>query len=491
MLLPNSSVSRADGKNRARQPGTRAQFGKSPGPFAAPGRATQVAAANREPIVQYEGPIVSLGAFALFALLFLSFGRLTDFFLDYLHLPFVISVVCVITAIMNRNLLVAFKSPVGIALTLFSLWLVVDIPFSFWRSNSLELVSDDWAKSFGLFVVTAALLPSLRQCTRAVKVLAFAFLTTSLLGLVYGTLAQGRFALTQGLYMGSNELATAMAQGCVFWLFMMRNPAHSFPKRILSAIPLIPLLIILTDTASRAGLVVIGVVAVMTFFHSSAGGKAAIAAALVLSVAAGLIFMPATSRQRFATIFGGDPAQVEDDAEASGISASAVASATQRAFLLKRSITLTFEHPLFGVGPGQFPVAEAGLSQDEGKPGLWLGTHNTYTQISSEGGIPALLLFVASLYFCWRELSAAEKIHRNNPHPNSAGYLAVAYTLRLALISYVVFFCFEHIGYGPFYPAVAGLIVAFSRASRAMASEQPIRLAPAAAVMRPPVRAVR
>jgi O-antigen ligase len=292
--------------------------------------------------------------------------------------------------------------------------------------------------------------------------------------------------------MGSNELATAMAQGCVFWLFMMRNPSYSFPKRMLSAIPLIPLLIILTDTASRAGLVVIGLVAVMTFFHSSAGGRAALAAALVLSVAAGLIFMPATARQRFGTIFGGDSAQADDDADAAGVSASAVASATQRAFLLKRSVTLTFEHPLFGVGPGQFPVAEAGLSQDEGKPGLWLGTHNTYTQISSEGGIPALLLFVASLYFCWRELRAAEKIHRNNPRPNSAEYLAVAYTLRLALISYVVFFCFEHIGYGPFYPAVAGLIVAFSRASRAMvAEEEPIRSAPAATLLRPPVRAAR
>jgi len=436
--------------------------------------------------------MVRVGAFALFAMLFLSFGRLTDFFLDYLHLPFVISVFCLIAAIMNRNIQAAFQSPVGMALTAFSLWLVVDIPFSFWRSNSLELVTDDWAKSFSLFVVTAALLPSLRQCTKAVKVLAFAFLTTSVLGLVYGKLSEGRFGLTQGLYMGANELATAMAQGCIFWLFLIRNKAYSFPKRMLAALPLIPLLIILLDTASRAGLVVIGVVAVMTFFRSSAGGRAAIAVVLILGVGAGMVFMTATAKQRFVTIFGAAPSDYAQSDDAAGVvSASALESSTQRAFLLKRSVVLTFEHPLFGVGPGQFAVAEAGLSAEEGKKGQWLGTHNTYTQISSEGGIPALLFFLASLFFCFRELRTAEKIHRTISHPKSAEYLAVAFTLRLALISYVVFFCFEHIGYDPFYPAVAGLIVAFSRASRTMTSEQPIRLAPAAAVMRPAVQAAR
>ena len=47
------------------------------------------------------------------------------------------------------------------------------------------------------------------------------------------------------------------------------------------------------------------------------------------------------------------------------------------------------------------------MSAAEGTRGQWLGTHNTYTQISSECGLPGLLFFVASLWFSLKELRAA------------------------------------------------------------------------------------
>ena len=423
-------------------------------------------------------PAVGAGAIGLFILLFITFGRVTDFVLSYLHFPLIISLYCLVFALIGRNLFAAFKSPVGLALAGFSVCLLIDIPFSVWRGDSFDLVTDTWAKSFSLFVITVALLSSVRNSTLAVKVLAWSFLATSILGFIYGRSQDGRFGLSQGLYMGSNDLATAMAQGCIFWLFMARNPASSLPRRILSVIPLVPLLVILLNTASRAGLIVIVILAVMTFFQSSAGGKAAIAGFVILGITAGAVFLPATARQRFATIFG---ASSTDDTGI--VSASALDSSAQRSFLLKRSIILTLEHPIFGVGPGEFSVAENGLAQEEGKRGQWLGTHNTYTQISSECGIPALLFFLASLYFCWQELKTAEKIHRSVSHPNSAENLAITYTLRLTLISYAVFFCFEHIGYSLFYPVVAGIIIAFSRASRALVPVQAVRLPQAVTAM--------
>ena len=61
--------------------------------------------------------------------------------------------------------------------------------------------------------------------------------------------------------------------------------------------------------------------------------------------------------------------------------AAAYASTQDRQQLLWRSIEVTKEHPLFGVGPGNF----AQLS------GNWHVAHNSFTQMSSEGGIPALI----------------------------------------------------------------------------------------------------
>lgn len=69
--------------------------------------------------------------------------------------------------------------------------------------------------------------------------------------------------------------------------------------------------------------------------------------------------------------------------------------------LLIQSIQMTFEHPLFGVGPGVF----ASASWDERKKSVGAGggllvSHNTYTQISSETGIPGFILFVGTLLLC-------------------------------------------------------------------------------------------
>ena len=56
------------------------------------------------------------------------------------------------------------------------------------------------------------------------------------------------------------------------------------------------------------------------------------------------------------------------------------------------------EHPIFGVGPGIFTVGEADLAKSEGQAAQWHVSHNSYTQVSSEMGIPGLLLYLAALW---------------------------------------------------------------------------------------------
>ena len=425
-------------------------------------------------ITSFEKPVQRIGAVGLLLLLFCSFSRVTDFAGSNLHIPLVLSIFCLVMALLSGDLLVALKSPIGIALTGFTFWFVCDIPTSFWRSDSLALLTDSWSKCLGLFVVTGALLASLRQIKAALRTLGYAFLVTSALGFVFGrtNAVDGRFSLSQGEYGGANELATAMVQGCIFWWYMMHSSSRSAIMRWLSVLPMIPLLIILLKTGSRAGIVVIGVTMVMIFFHYSMKNRIVFLLVVLIGVGAAVL-APNEAGKRFSTILKSDVSSVAEE--------SALASSTQRGYLLKRSLELTLAHPIFGVGPGQFAVAEAGMSATEGKRGQWLGTHNTYTQISSECGLPGLFFFVASLWFCWKELRAAERIHRDNPSPDSEEYLTIAFVLRLALVSFAVFFCFEHVGYDAFYPALAGIIAAFAHASRKFApqavSPMPARLA--------------
>jgi O-antigen ligase len=101
---------------------------------------------------------------------------------------------------------------------------------------------------------------------------------------------------------------------------------------------------------------------------------------------------------------------------------SSYGSAQARQALLWRSLEITARYPLFGVGAGNFQQVS----------GVWHETHNSYTQISSEGGIPALILYVTILWYGFRNLQAIRKISRRSEPVLLAG------ALRASLAGFVV-----------------------------------------------------
>jgi O-antigen ligase len=101
---------------------------------------------------------------------------------------------------------------------------------------------------------------------------------------------------------------------------------------------------------------------------------------------------------------------------------SSYGSAQARQALLWRSLEITARYPLFGVGAGNFQTVS----------GVWHETHNSYTQISSEGGIPALILYVAILYSGFRNLQITRILSRRSEPMLLAG------ALRASLAGFVV-----------------------------------------------------
>ena len=57
-------------------------------------------------------------------------------------------------------------------------------------------------------------------------------------------------------------------------------------------------------------------------------------------------------------------------------------------------------HPIFGVGPGNFPA----VTEE------WRVVHNTYTEFGAEAGIPALVLFLALLFVSMRRIKRVYKL---------------------------------------------------------------------------------
>jgi putative inorganic carbon (hco3(-)) transporter len=128
--------------------------------------------------------------------------------------------------------------------------------------------------------------------------------------------------------------------------------------------------------------------------------------------------------------------------------AAANESAQARQQLFWRSVEVTKEHPLFGVGPGNF----------EQISGSWHVAHNSYTQISSEGGIPALILYLLVLWGGFKYVRQTRRfVHKQK------GTNLFANGLQASLVGYVAGSCFLSVSYAFFpYFLVAYTTVLFS-----------------------------
>ena len=183
-------------------------------------------------------------------------------------------------------------------------------------------------------------------------------------------------------------------------------------------------------------------------------------------------------------------------ADSSQAAVEAVESANLRKYLLGRSMTYTMQHPLFGIGPGQFSNVVGKESRSEGRVGAWMETHNMFTQVSSECGIPALLLFVAgvglTLRQAWRLNRSGKARGDDNPE-----LIAAATCVLLSLTGFCTAATFLNLAYRLYLPSLSGLVIAMGFAAQAElfskppAKEQPTASPWAAAPNLPPLRPAR
>jgi len=149
---------------------------------------------------------------------------------------------------------------------------------------------------------------------------------------------------------------------------------------------------------------------------------------------------------------------------------SAIESSYSRRMLLMDSLTLTYQHPVFGVGLGNFPVAQDTLARARGEMiGNWHVTHNTYTQVSSESGLPGLVLFLLAIFFSFRALSHTIRLGgaANSPEGKEVQMLAVC--LRIAVLAFMVCAFFASMAYLPILTVLCGLTVSLELCARALA----------------------
>jgi len=351
-------------------------------------------------------------------------------------------------------------SKIGICLMAFTLWMCVCVPFSIWRGGSFRMLRDAWLMSFLAFVIVASAVQGLEQCRRIMYTLAAATIFIEIFALTMGRIQGGRMALLGGTLGNANYLALMLLMGVPFCLFVMRTKPGLSPLKLACLLMLLCIPVTVAATGSRGGLVTLAIMFLLYFLPLPPSQKmVAGIVALILSAVA-ITWSTRSALDRFRTLLSTSAPEHLSQSEQ-----SAIESAELRKALLLSSLQLTLRHPLLGVGPGMFAVANANfVEMTTGRPNwnAWHETHNTFTQLSCEDGLPGLFLYCLALLLCFKIVFSAEKRARQNPALSSVRHMAFA--LRLALIGFTGTALFASNAYMYYFPMLAGLCVAVDRA---------------------------
>jgi O-antigen ligase len=281
-----------------------------------------------------------------------------------------------------------------ICLLLLIVQLFCTVPFSpVWMGGAF-MNALDFAKVGFIILVMAISANSYKRLRQLIYIQAASVAIISVITVWKGRIRSGRLTgVLNGNYTNSNDLALAIVISlplCVAMLFLSKRVIW----KIFWGLALVVMAYAILLTGSRAGFLALAISGVMCFWEVAVRQRrfyllpiAGIACAILIVLTSGTIV------QRLKSTFSMDA----DD------TTSAYGSAQAREHLLWRSLQVTAHYPIFGVGPGNF----AQIS------GSWHETHNSYTQMSAEAGIPALILYLIILSCGFKNLRQAKRLIRN------------------------------------------------------------------------------
>jgi len=149
----------------------------------------------------------------------------------------------------------------------------------------------------------------------------------------------------------------------------------------------------------------------------------------------------------------------------------------------KRGLGYMMQHPVLGVGAGNFPTAEGTISPlirttPSGRGIKWMQAHNSFVEVGAELGVPGLLFFVLMLSSAFRAL---RDVGRSNPpgttKEHSAPPTQLAQALTASLVGYVVGGFFLSLAYRDLLFVLLALIVGLRKTTLPLrpAARTPLR----------------
>lgn len=332
----------------------------------------------------------------------------------------------------------------------FFIWMIVATPFSSWRGGSTQRVMD-YGRLAMIFLFLAGGLAITWKDVRAVF---YTFAAAAAVNLasarLFTTDVNGRIEFqASGTIGNSNDLAAHLLLVLPFVLYVIMGRGKPTIVKIAGLGLIAYGLWVILGTASRGALIALILVVICVLIRATLMQRVALIMMGVVLTVGAIAVLPGQTLARLGALFGEEHKEADE-------------SSDSRWYLFKKSVQFTVQHPLFGVGPDQFATYEGTSSLAEGHYGNWHATHNAFTQISSECGIPALLFFLGGLG------SACAMVIRTYRQARRGGYADIAnacFCYLLAMVGYLGALIFLAEAYTFKLPAMVGLAGAISFAA--------------------------
>jgi O-antigen ligase len=397
--------------------------------------------ATPEPVVQKQTEI-NLTYVLVWTFVFEAFVRVEDILpvVESLHVVLLLAIaatLAVAVSMASGRMRFRWTTELGLVLLL-TFWFAAGIPFAFWRSGSLHLLIGDWLRSLIFFFLLTQTLTTVSRVRKIIWAVLLSELVASVVSLLLRNdpayQLQGRFTgVNQGL-LGWNFLGITLSVTIPFIAYLYVSGKSIFRTLLLLAV-IGSSVWTLVLTASRGGVVGIIFSMIVSWWLVIRGSSRSLRVLVVvgLCLVVTVVKAPPVFWERLTA--GSSTTQWNET------SASAASSTQERTRLLRDSITDTLRHPAFGLGIGNFAAYHGTLGQSEG----WLGPHNTFTQISAEAGIPAMLIFLCLMGSAILHMKRVSDGLSNDTENTELRLLARA-TLA-SLLSFVICGFFAHLAY--------------------------------------------
>ena len=309
--------------------------------------------------------------------------------------------------------------------------MVLTIPFAIWRGGAADTVFNKFSKTVITAILVSLVVVSLRQLRQLLWIQTSAVAVVSVAAVLLRHQHDGRLeGFGYGVLQNSNDLALNIAivlPVCIAFMLHARGL-----RKVVWIIAMILMLVAVEMTYSRGGLLALIICGGLSLYEYGIKGKRRYMigiAVLVALIGLGIVAVSSNYRARVESI-------VSDNIEGSHDKNSREA----RLGLLKKSIVVSLKHPLFGVGPGNFKIVDSS----------WMVAHNTYTELSAEAGMLALVFFLLALRAAFKNIAVAKRSERYKCDPDYRLFTQAVFAGMTAL---VVGGCFGSLEYN-LYPFV-------------------------------------